>query len=192
MKYIKDTNWQEVFNGWREREANDPGWINCATKIKGWPDWESWRGFTASQIKAEQRKWQIFEFTEPINEIPAMLVGPYSGWQARLPEKNKLSFEDLINIPEQYEFFKNHDKVRSMMGNFPENSQFIGFLFQDSGKIVCLEGHHRAVAVALAKKQNQSIDFKGKITIALTELPAEEVSLLDQVLARGTSKNPEN
>ncbi|MFH1461221.1 MAG: hypothetical protein ABIF84_02270 [Patescibacteria group bacterium] len=192
MKYIKDISWEQIFEGWREREANDPGWIHCATQIKGWPDWESWRRFSASQIRADERAWQIFEFTDPINEIPAMLVGPYSGWQARLPEKNKLSFEGLLNIPEQYEFFKKHDKVKSITENFPVASQFIGLIRQDSGKIVCLEGHHRAVAVALAKKQNQSIDFKGKISIVLAELAKTEIALLDKVLARGTSKNPKD
>ncbi|MBU1292416.1 hypothetical protein KKH07_03030 [Patescibacteria group bacterium] len=192
MKFIKDTSWENVFEGWREREANDPGWINCATQIKGWPDWESWRRFTASGIKAEKRSWQIFKFTDPINEISAMLVGPYSGWQSRLPEKNKFSFEDLINIPEKYEFFKKHDKVLSMIKDFPAPTEFIGLIRKDSGKIICLEGHHRAVAVALAKKQDKSIDFKKEIFIALAELPVVEISILDQVLKRGTSKNPEN
>jgi len=192
MKFIKNTNWEKVFQGWKECEANDPGWIHCATQIKGWSDWESWRRFAASGINAEKRSWQIFKFTDPINEISAMLVGPYSSWQSRFSEKNKFSFEDLINIPEQYEFFKKHDKVLSMIKDFPAPTELIGLIRQDSGKIVCLEGHHRAVAVALAKKQDKSIDFKKGISIALTELPVVEISILDHVLKRGTSKNPEN
>ncbi len=51
MRFIKQTTWQEVFKGWSEQEANNPGWIRCATEIKGWPDWESWRNHTAEQSK---------------------------------------------------------------------------------------------------------------------------------------------
>jgi len=88
MQLIKNTTWEEVFKKWKEREANEPGWINCATNVKGWPDWESWRRFSASQIKADKRDWQIFKLTDPINEIPEMLIGHYSGWQSRVFEKN--------------------------------------------------------------------------------------------------------
>ncbi len=186
MKCIRDISWEEVFAGWKEREGSDPGWINCATKIKGWPDWESWRKFSASQIGAEKRNWKIYELEDPMREISEMLVGPFTGWQSRLPEKNKNIFADLVNIPEQYEFFKKHDKVVSMIDDFPPNTEMVGFLKEDTGQIVCLEGHHRAAAVAIAKKEGKSIDFKGTVRIALAELKKEEKELLDKVLERGT------
>lgn len=87
VKFIKEITWTEVFEGWRSREANNPGWIKTATEIKGWPDWESWRKFTASQIGAENHSWELYEFTDPMSEVPEMLVGPYGGWQSKLPEK---------------------------------------------------------------------------------------------------------
>lgn len=190
LKFIKDTTWEEVFEGWRSREANNPGWIRTATEIKGWPDWESWRKFTASQIGAESRIWKIYEFIDPINDIPAMLVGPYGGWQAKLPEKNKNSFEELSDIPKNYEFFKNHDAVATLARNFPCPTEFIGLIREDNGKLVCLEGHHRATAVALAKKEGRKINCEN-IRIAVTHLPKDECQILDEVLRRGTSKNPE-
>jgi len=190
MRLINNTTWEKVFDGWRQREANDPGWTNCATNIKGWPDWESWRGFTVSQFGLEELSWQIFEFTDPINEIPAMLIGPYSGWQARVTKKNQSTFEDLLNIPEQFDFFSKHDKVLSMITDLPFPTEFIGLIREDQNKIVCIEGHHRATAVALAKKQGRSIDFKGEITIALAKLTKDQVSVLDNALKRGTSMNP--
>ena len=189
MRLIKNTTWENVFNGWRQREANDPGWINCAINIKGWPDWESWRKFTASQLGLKNLPWQIFEFTDPINEIPAMLIGPYTGWQSRVTKKNQSTFEDLLNIPEQFDFFSKHDKVASMLADFPCPTEFIALIREDKNKIVCIEGHHRAVAAALAKKQGSSIDFKGDITIALAKLGKNQVGVLDNALKRGTSKN---
>ncbi len=189
MKFIKNTTWDEVFEGWKNREANNPGWINCATKIKGWPDWESWRKFSASQFEADKRDWKIFAFTDPLNEIPEMLVGPYSGWQRRLPEKNSKTFNDLLNIPEQNEFWKKHDGVLSIINGFPFPTEFIGLHRGDNGKIVCMEGHHRATSITLAKKQGKIIDLGNDITIALADLGKNEIDLLDRMLKRGSTKN---
>lgn len=190
MKYIKDTTWEEVFEGWRTREARNPGWVHCATEIKGWPDWESWRRFTASQIKAEVRDWQLFEFTDPTEEIPNMLIGPYSGWQSKLPKNNTASFKDLLDIPEQYKNFRNHKGIEAIINGLPFSTAFIGLVRDDRDTIVCIEGHHRATAITLAKKQEKQIDFsKIKVTIALAHLPKNESSLLDEVLKRGSSKN---
>lgn len=193
MKLIKNTTWQEVFKGWRNREASNPGWIRCATQIKGWPDWESWRKHSAKQIKADQREWQLYEFTDPLNEVPSMLVGPYSGWQSRFPKKNVATFEELVEIPEQFEKLSKNENVQSIIKGLPFTTEFIGLINDDIDKIVCLEGHHRATAIALAKKLGKKIDFtNSKITIALAHLPVDEVEIIDKVLKRGTSKNPES
>jgi len=190
MNFVKNTIWKEVFSGWEKEEADNPDWIYCAIKIKGWSDWKSWRKFSASQIGADKRNWQIFEFTDPINEIPEMLVGPYRGWQSRLPEKNRGTFSDLLDIPEQYAFFSKHNKVISIMDNLPFSTKLIGVIRDDIDKIVCIEGHHRAVAIALAKKKNRQINFERDVKIALTRLQKNEIFILDKMLQRGSSKNP--
>ncbi len=188
-KFIKPTTWESVFQDWKQREGNDPGWIHCATTIKGWDSWESWRRFSASQIQAEDRDWVIYEFTDPMHDIPAMLVGPFTGWQSRLPKPNVHSFADLVAIPEQRTFFSDHEKVSGMMKQFPSSTTFIGLKREDSGAIVCLEGHHRATAVALSAQDGTEIDFGGRVQIALATLNVDDVNLLDRVLARGSSKN---
>lgn len=189
LKLVGDTTWKKVFEEWRSREASNPGWVRTATEIKGWSDWESWRKFTAAQIGAEKRSWKIYEFTDPINDIPAMLVGPYGGWQEKLPEKNKNSFEELLDIPQNYEFFKNHSGVTALINDFPCPTEFIGLIREDNEKVVCLEGHHRATAMTLAKKEGRKINCEN-IRIALARLPKDECQILDEVLRRGTSKNP--
>ena len=190
MNFIKKTTWKEIFDEWEKREANNPGWVRCATEVKGWPDWKSWKNFSASQINADERDWQILEFTDPINEVSQMLVGPYTGWQSRFSEKNTGTFENLLNDPKQYDFFSKHEAVISIMNNLPFPTEFIGLIRDDTNKIVCLEGHHRATAIAMAKKQGKQIDFGNKIKIALAHLGKDEISLLDEMLKRGSSKNP--
>lgn len=193
MKFIKDTNWQNIFEKWREREASNPGWIECATKIKGWSDWESWRSFTAKQFDAENREWKIFQFENPVEEIPEMLIGPYSGWQSRVINKNRTTFSELLEIADQYDEWSKHPGILAIIEGLPFATELIGVVRKDIDKIVCIEGHHRAMAITLAKKRGQIIDFsKTPITIALTELTADNCYLLDDILQRGTSKNPQS
>ncbi len=184
--FVKNTTWQEVFEGWKNREGSDPGWINCATKIKGWPDWESWRQYTAAQFGAEKREWKIYRMVNVNKVVPEMLVGPYVGWQNRLPEKNALTFAETLQIPERHEFASKNDKVASMIKNWPIDTQFIGVIRADNNKIVCIEGHHRAMAIALAARNNESLKFNSEITIALTALASGEEKLLDEILAKGS------
>lgn len=192
MRFIRETTWHEIFEGWREREANNPGWIECATKIKGWPDWESWRSFTARQFDAENRDWKIFQFENPIEEVPEMLIGPYSGWQSRVVNTNRTTFKVLLEIPDQFEEWRQNVGILSIRDGLPFQTEFIGIIRKDIDKIVCIEGHHRATAIALANKQGKMIDFsQTPITIALTELDAENIHVLDEILQRGTSQNPQ-
>ncbi len=192
MILIKSTTWNQVFRDWEKREGSNPDWIKCATKIKGWPDWKSWRGFTAQQIGASAREWQIFRFTDPLAEIPEMLVGPFNSWQDKLSPKNKIPFAKLLTMSDKYQTFSQNKHVLSILDSLPFATQFIGLRRNDLDKIVCLEGHHRAVAVTLAKLQKQDLNFsQTEITIALANIPADESRILfDKVLSRGTSKNP--
>lgn len=186
--FIKDTTWPEIFESWKNREGNDSGWINTATKIKGWPDWASWRQYTAAQFGAEKREWKIYRIANPNKVVSEMLVGPYTGWQNRLPVKNILSFAEMLEIPANYEAFSKNDKVFGMIKNWPASTQFIGIVRADNKKIVCLEGHHRATAIALVSRNNESLKIDGEVTIALAELLSGEEKLLDEVLAKGSQR----
>lgn len=78
------------------------------------------------------------------------------------------------------------------MNGLPFTTEFIGLIRDDLNKIVCLEGHHRATAVALAKRLGKAIDYSGtKMTIALAHLQQNEISLLDEALKIASSRNPE-
>lgn len=188
MILIKNIDWPTVWQSWVASEVNNPGWIKTATEVKGWPTWEAWRGFTVQQLRLDQRQWKLMQVEQPFLEVPKFLVGPFSGWQQRLPKPNAHSFADLTNIPEQYEEFTQHTKIGELQKHFPASTMFTG-LFKPSGEVVLIEGHHRALAIALAAHDGQEFPI-ANLTIAIAELGTDESTLLDEVLKRGSTKEP--
>lgn len=191
MHLLQKTTWDAVFADWRKREASEPGWIECATKVKGWPSWDAWRAHTAAQFSAAARAWSIWQFDDPMKEVPRMLVGPYGGWQSRLPTKLTHTFASMLDVAEQLDFVRENNGVARIGAGLPFPTMFIGLRRKDTGAIVCIEGHHRAAAVALAARNGKKIDFSGmEVRIALADLSAEEIPLLEKALLRGTTKTP--
>jgi hypothetical protein len=191
MQLLSNITWEEIFHNWEQREASNPNWIELATEEKGWESWQAWRNFSMSLINASARKWNLYTFTDPINEIPNMLIGPYGGWQSKVDEnqRNKVTFLEILNRPEIFEFYNYNQDIQKTIKALPFPTQMIG-LMKESGKIICLEGHHRSVAVTIAKLQNKKINFGNSITIAIAKLPKEEEYLINAMLKRGSSKNP--
>ncbi len=185
---IRDISFEELFDEWRKNEAKNPDWIHCATDVKGWPDWESWRRNTLSLFGAEKRQWKIYSIDDQMEFIPKMLMGPFNGWQAKVPEHNKYSFEEMLALPENLEFYSHHGKVLDMIKNFPAQALFTGVIREKLGKVVCIEGHHRATAISLAKVLYQKIEFGQKLHIALTTISEDEDGIFDYMQEIGTSK----
>jgi len=190
MKKIGNTTWEEVFAGWAESEENNPAWKECATAKKGWADWRSWRGHTAAQLKLADRNWALYEFDDPISEIPSLLVGPFTSWQARLRTSNQETFQDLLASPENLIWADDYDVIKQIRDNLPFDTTVIGLQRADTGQIVLVEGHHRVTAIALSSVKEDEVDFtKTRVRIALATLEESELHLLDNALRQG-SANP--
>lgn len=173
MQLEGKVDWGEVFHNWEKREAKDPVWTKHA-KEKGFSDWQSWRGSIISKAKMDSLNWRLFNFDNPTEEIPAIIIGPFPSWQAMIPEsqKNQISFEEFLKIPKRYESYMKHLKVISIMDYFRhfdgKTICLMGFIREEDGKIVCVEGHHTTSAYTLAKMNGY--DLSGvKIKIFLAE-----------------------
>ncbi len=177
MKFLSNTTWADVFAAWQQEEGIDPAW-QAHAKSKGFATWADWRGDAAAKIGAADLIWQIFAFDNPLTEIPALLLGPFKGWQARVDGLTNTTFTDFINIPANFVYQQTNPKILSLMNNFPSPTQFIAVRREDTGALICLEGHHRATAVALAAKLGRAIDFGG-VTIAIAQLPASKCGIFN-------------
>lgn len=186
LKFIKETKWPEIFEGWKKRESHDPNWIKCATKIKGWSSWQSWRAADANRIKPKQRQWKIYEIVTPYKTIPEFLIGPTPTWQ-KMAEPLHWEDKNFKNLVEKIDFSENK-KISEIIKRFPKETQFIGFYLNRINKIMCYEGHHRSTAIALGQKNGTPINTNKNPTIALTEFSEKDEALIFQMIKRGTYK----
>lgn len=191
LQYKKDVDWEDVFDVWRRDEADSPGWIHTATKVKGWPDWESWRRYMADQLHLSEYEWRLYEFTDPTKQIPAMQVGPFRSWQHQLPEPMRLQVTFHDYVAERLEWVKENERVQNLLQNFPSQTQLIGLYLEDQDRLMCLEGSHRSAAVALSVKEGVEIDFGlDKPSIAVASISGNSRQQLARAMGVG-SENPE-
>ena len=179
LEYKEKTTWGNVFQVWTQHEGSRTEWHQVA-KEKGFDSWSQWRSAAAKKINAENREWHRFQITNPNETIPKFLIGPTKTWQSHFPKKeqNQHSFKTLVDQIS----YQDNEKVQEIKNNFPEKTEFIGVVNKNK-KIVLLEGHHRATAIALANKENIPIKIKSNPTIVLAELKPGEEELFKNILS---------
>lgn len=184
LHYEGETTWKNVFQSWFEREGTRGDWQQVA-KEKGWPSWQAWREAWVEGFGAQERKWFRFTILNPLETVPQFRIGPTQSWQKNFPpdERNKHTFASLIDRSA----YEENSKVKSMLNDFPEPTEFIG-IYLPNGKIVCIEGHHRATALAIASKKGLDLKLKNLPTIVLTVFKEGEESLLESMLKKGSIK----
>ena len=169
MHFLSNTTWASVFAAWQREEGSDPAWQAFARE-KGFATWADWRGSAAAKLGVTSLDWQLFAFDNPQTEIPTLLLGPMKSWQSRVHNIEGATFNDLLTIPAEFDHWSTHPKILSIIANWPTPTQLIAVHALDTGHLICLEGHHRATAVALANRLGRAINF-GEITIAIARVP---------------------
>lgn len=184
LHFITETTWPSIFQSWREREGVREDWQQSA-KNKGWQSWDEWRDAWVRNFGAQERKWLRYEILDPLTTVPSFRVGPSQSWQKHFPKTESLThtFAELVERVS----YEQNDKVKSMLENFPDSTEFIG-IYLPNKTIMIIEGHHRATALALANKQGETILFNKLPTIALTVFEEGEEGLLESMLERGSNK----
>lgn len=110
----------------------------------------------------------MYKVTNPEIAIPKWFGGPFRGWQKHY-HSQAVTFKTLATR----RAIQKHGYVLRLVKYFPRTTQLLGVIWR--GKIVVIEGMHRACAVALAARQGRKI--KTSVTIALTPLVGEMPNL---------------
>lgn len=158
--HAKSLSWKEVFDTWRDLEAWQESWKEHWTE-RGFDSWDEWREAYVAPLHPETLSWELYQITNPTKDTPLFSGAPTKAWRehAYEGEPTKL-LQDILHIP----IVTENPKILAIKKDFPKETMLTGIVHD--GKIVLIEGMHRANALAT---WNARTPFVGKITIALAD-----------------------
>lgn len=178
----------QVFAIWLINEVGDPDTVNYLPVAieKGFSSIAEWRLATALKLGLDSKIWFLENIDNPIEVLPKVKVGPYKGWSQFFDNKLETSFEEALEIPEFYEWCKQHDRIPKIAEHFPAPTTII-LLRKENGDLLHIEGGHRMCALAYAKKSGiQLPDIQ--VNAAIADINNEELEILQKFLHQGTDK----
>ncbi|MBP7843105.1 hypothetical protein KA017_03820 [Candidatus Woesebacteria bacterium] len=177
----------QVFAIWLINEVGNPGEVNLLplANDKGFDSVSEWRLNTALRLGLDKKEWSLIEIEQPTENLPKIIVGPYQGWSKFFENKLTTSFLDALELPEFFQWCKEHDRIPNIAENFPTPTTLI-LLQKSNGEYICIEGGHRVCAVAYANKIGMNLDIK--ISAAVADISDDEIEKLIQFLKDGTNK----
>jgi hypothetical protein len=156
VEYIQDISWEEIERQWKAGE--EPVWHDIYSK-KGLKNWEEWRMGRANMMHLPERLWTLEKPENVIAEVRQMFCDASTVWSKFYEDRAESDFGHL----KDHTFFRTHPRVLAMRENFRSESPIIGL--KNQGKIIVIDGHHRATAIA-----GMDAGQSPQVTFALTEL----------------------
>ncbi|MFN7160346.1 MAG: hypothetical protein ACK4NC_01920 [Candidatus Gracilibacteria bacterium] len=156
--------WQEVTANWKERE--DEIWKEFYTEA-GFKSWEQFRLGYIHAFKLQKRSWIKKIVEQPQDFMTYMYPGAKKWEQSYLQKGVKPNYKEMAYAGK----FDNHDRIQDISKNFPRETEIIA-LRNHEGKIVTIEGHHRAAGAALAQREGRKIDTT--LSVVMSDISKEE------------------
>ncbi len=166
LREIRPTTWEEVLGEWKKLE--EEVWEEHY-KGRGYRTWDLWRNEYVKLFQPQTRPWKLYEVTDPVGFAQNCLVGAYRGWRKYLDGSPVGMFKEVAMHPDIDE----NAGVQAAMRRRSENSQIMGFRMRDH--LVIRDGTHRVTAMALCDRLK--LQWRGEVTIALTDFAPEERNL---------------
>lgn len=169
LEFIKAIEWPEIFNQWREREAEQVSWKKHWEK-RGFDSWDEWREAYAAPLEPQNIRWSLYKISNPINDLPLFYGTPTRGWiDKAYGGKKTMLLKDLVQLP----IITENEKVLSIKKDFPKVTMLTGLIYENN--IILVEGQHRAGALAGWDPQTP---LDSEVTIALAEWNKGELPIL--------------
>ncbi len=178
----------QVFAIWLINEVGDPNDMNYlpVAMEKGFNSISEWRLATALRQGLDSKIWFLENIENPIELLPKIKVGPYKGWSLFFENKLETSYEEALEIPEFFEWCKEHNRIPNIAEHFPTPTTII-LLRKENGDLLHIEGGHRICALAYANKMGiQLPDIQ--VNAAIADVSNEDVEKLIQFLHQGTDR----
>lgn len=169
LEPLREIFWPEILEKWKEDEAPQELWQNI-WKQKGYSSWEEWRGDYISPLQPQNLKWSLFKLKDPLKNMPSFFGVPTKTWiQNFYKGATTMQLKDIQEMTET-----SSRKINDLKKNFPAQTMLVGIIHQ--GKIILIEGMHRACALA---GWNPSQDFNSEVCLALANWDKEEIPILN-------------
>lgn len=124
LAFIKSLTWEDVFEMWRQNEANRPNWIEFYKKA-GYSSWEEWRNEFVKTLKCAKYQWSFYEILEPLKDILPINGGSFKSWIERFYSgKKSLTFKQLADLPA----IQAHQGINEIIENFPDQTILTGLI----------------------------------------------------------------
>lgn len=176
LTFLRDTTWDEVFSKWRAREA-DWGWEEVY-QPRGFDTWDAWRIIYCEPLSLPGRRWRLYRAEKPLEFIPRMWVGAFSGWGKWFPKGvRQLQFAELA----KNSVMRENDRVKPILADFPKQTTIIVLRCGDD--VILFDGTHRCVALAIAAADGTPIETE--LIVALVDFDEFERELFDRARTQG-------
>ena len=163
---------------WFKNEGAKPNWMSLAQE-RGYASWADWRiKECATPFDCRNAKWGYYEITDPAHVIENWQGGPFRTWIERHYDgKKSRTFSEIVTRPE----ISGHLGIRARMADYPVDIPIIAMEMID-GKIIVIEGMHRACALALMAKENGKAPEKLIFAIGRSDLDELPETVEDMAL----------
>lgn len=166
MQLIRPCSWEEVFLSWYQNEGENPNWIKLAQE-RGFASWADWRinGY-AKRFDCANAEWGIYEIENSSEAIASWYGGPFRTWIERFYDGAiTKTLAELADHPGILE----HKGVRSISESYPRETMITALELSD-GRMMVIEGMHRACALALMRKEGRPFEGTLKFLIGKSSL----------------------
>lgn len=172
LEKVSDLLWEEVWSIWADSESHIETWRRMA-KNRGFRSWAHWRAKVyARPFGCHQASWGMYQLTNPLEAIGSFWGGPFRAWVDNWYGKDRSrNFSFLADVQE----IRRNVKVCSILENYPFSKPLI-CLKLATGRIVVIEGMHRACALAIMAKKGQAAASPLNLAIGISnknELPVQ-------------------
>lgn len=160
LEYIGPIEWEEIFSVWKQGEVGQESWQRH-WKERGFASWEDWRRNYVAPLFPEKLQWYLFQVSEFSEDFLSLNGVPSRSWIEKCYNGEKIKrLEDII----VHSIVKNNEKIEDIINNFPKETMLTGIV--KDGKIILIEGMHRACALAVMLKNKEKINSNLKIALA--------------------------
>jgi hypothetical protein len=141
LQRVDKIDYDELEENWRDSEGLV--WSDHWEK-RGYKNWREFRQARIKMMELDKLSWAVHLSTEPTVDAGKMYCDASTGWSRFYTDREQSTFSTLKDHP----FFQNHERVLDMREKFPKSTYLIGLSNPRDERIILVDGHHRATALA--------------------------------------------